>query len=179
MKRFHKKSIVLLAALTLLLTFTVSGTVAFLSVSSGPVTNTFTPAVLKTKIVEEFSGDEKRSIKVQNDGTIDAYVRVGVYGYWTVNDQIVAPWIPEFSAGEDWSYNSADGWYYYTLKLPPTDGIDLTSNLLGNSTITDGNPPEGYPDAQLVVTVIHQSIQTEPASAREAANWGWNPGTGN
>ena len=101
MKRFHKKSLVLLITVALLLTCTVSGTVAFLAVDSGPVTNTFTPVELDTKIIEndDFGSTKtKKSIQIQNNGNIDAYVRVAVYGNWVIKDEnnkekIVAPWV--------------------------------------------------------------------------------------
>ena len=76
MKKLHRKGIVLLIALALLLICAVGGTVAYLSVGTGPVTNTFTPAELDTVIVEDFGetydGVLKSSIKVQNNGNIDA-----------------------------------------------------------------------------------------------------------
>lgn len=179
MKKLHKKSLVLLIALALLLTCVVSGTVAYLSVGSGPVTNTFTPAELDTIIVEEFNkpygGAVKSSIKVQNQGNIDAYVRVGVYGYWAVkdsggNEKIIAPWNASLSLGDGWVQKS-DSWYYYTSKLEPGK---TTGNLL-NAEITESGKPASYPSAYLVVNVIHQSIQTEPAQALTDANWGWTP----
>lgn len=172
MKKLHKKSIVLLIALALLLTCAVSGTVAYLSVGSGPVTNTFTPAILDTKIVEDFADGEKSSIAVQNNGTIDAYVRVGVYGYWAVkdgdNESIVAPWASTVTPADGWEKKG--DWYYYTSKLAPDD---TTGNLL-KEPITQSDRPDGYDTAYLVVNVIHQSIQAEPVGAVQEA-WGWTP----
>ena len=176
MKKLHRKGVVLLIALALLLTCAVSGTVAYLSVGSGPVTNTFTPAVLDTVIVEAFNkqygGAVKSSIKVQNNGNIDAYVRVGVYGYWAVkdgggNEKIIAPWSCPGLVNTGWT---KDGdWHYYSSALKPGE---LTSDLLGGIPITQTNPPASYPNAYLVVNVIHQSVQAEPAdAAKEAWNW--------
>ena len=174
MKKLHRKGIVLLIALALLLTCAVGGTVAYLSVGSGPVTNTFTPAILDTKIVEDFADGEKSSIAVQNNGTIDAYVRVGVYGYWAVkdgdNERIVAPWASTVTPADGWE-KGADGWYYYPQKLTPNA---TTPNLL-SPAITAADKPAGYDTAYLVVNVIHQSIQTEPDQALSDAKWGWTP----
>ena len=178
MKKLHRKGVVLLIALALLLTCAVSGTVAYLSVGSGPVTNTFPPAVLDTVIVEAFNkpygGAVKSSIQVKNKGTIDAYVRVGVYGYWAVKDgsgaeKIIAPWSFAEAPADGWEKKG--DWYYYTSKLAPGD---TTDNLL-SSHIKGDNPPDNYPNAYLVVNVIHQSIQTEPGQALMDANWGWTP----
>lgn len=174
MKKLHKKSIVLLSALALLLTCAVSGTVAYLSVGSGPVTNTFTPAELDTVIAETFTKEGgKTSIKVQNNGNIDAYVRVGVHGYWAVqdeskNEKVVAPWTGSVAITSDW--DAVEGWYYYTRKLAPGT---QTSNLLQTAIKTE-NKPINYPSAYLVVNVIHQSIQAEPVGAVQEA-WGWTP----
>ena len=179
MKKLHRKGVVLLIALALLLTCAVSGTVAYLSVGSGPVTNTFTPAELDTVIVEAFNkqygGAVKSSIQVKNKGTIDAYVRVGVYGYWAVKDgsgaeKIIAPWSFTGTPANGW-VECADGWYYYPQKLAPNA---TTPNLL-SSHIEGDDPPDNYPNAYLVVNVIHQSIQTEPAKALTDAHWGWTP----
>lgn len=176
MKRFHKKSLVLLIAIALLLTCTVSGTVAFLAVGSGPVTNTFTPVELDTKIIENDDFDStktKKSIQIQNNGNIDAYVRVAVYGNWVKDGKIVAPWKDTITPGTYWTAKQADGYYYYTEKVEPykTDA-DLTKSLLG-APISEGTPPvEG---AHLEITVVHQAIQTEPAKALEAAHWAWTP----
>lgn len=179
MKKLHRKGIVLLIALALLLTCAVGGTVAYLSVGTGPVTNTFTPAELDTVIVENFGdtydGVLKSSIAVKNQGTIDAYVRVGVYGYWAVKDgsgaeKIIAPWASTVTPANGW-LRSADSWYYYPQKLAPNA---TTTNLL-STAIKAADKPAAYPNAYLVVTVIHQSIQTEPAKALTDAHWGWTP----
>lgn len=175
MKKLHRKSIVLLIALILLLTCAVGGTVAVLSVGAGPLKNTFTSAELDTKIVESFSRGVKSAVKVQNNGSIDAYVRVGVYGYWAVKDEseaekIIAPWTPSFSVGSGWE--KVGDWYYYTSKLAPNGA--MTTDLLG-SDIEGNDKPASYPSAYLVVNVIHQAIQAEPASAREDAKWDWDP----
>ena len=179
MKKLHRKGVVLLIALILLLTCAVGGTAAYLSVGAGPVTNTFTPATLDTVIAEEFTetmdGYNKSSIQVKNKGTIDAYVRVGVYGYWAVKDgggteKIIAPWDFTGTPANGWM-RSTDGWYYYTSKLAPGK---LTGNLL-SAAIKETDKPANYPGAYLVVHVIHQSIQTEPALALTDANWGWTP----
>lgn len=179
MKKLHKKSLVLLIALALLLTCAVSGTAAFLSAGSGPVTNNFTPAELDT-VIEETFGETfdgsivKSAIRVRNKGSIDAYVRVGVYGYWAVKDRlqkekIVAPWSFNGTPNTGWVKNG--DWYYYTSPLAP----GKTSGNLLSASIQGTDKPANYPNAYLVVHVIHQSIQTEPAQALTDAHWGWTP----
>lgn len=185
MKKLNKKYLVLLASVALLLTVSVSSTVAFLVDKADEVVNTFAPTHLATDVVEKFNGTTKSSIQIQNNGNIDAYVRVAICGNWVITeggvDKIVAPWTGtvDYNA-EDWDIGS-DGYYYYKYRLPPTpDGSDdLTSNLLD----TDGaitQPSDGPAGAHLVINVIHQSIQADPPSTVETV---WrvkvNPTTGN
>ena len=174
MKRFPKKPLVLLIGIALLLTFTVSGTVAFLADNTAELTNTFTPVEVDTKIIENVSAGAKSSIKVQNiqaDNHIPVYVRVAVVGNWVdENGAIVAPW--ELSAYNTASWTKrSDGFYYYNSVLPVGD---TTAELLASGGIkeSDYTRPEGAD--HLVVTVVHQSIQADPASAVTNA-WGWTP----
>ena len=175
MKRFHKKSLVLLAALTLLLTVTVSGTVAFLSVSSGPVTNTFTPVQVDTVINETVSKGEKSSITVTNKDlkkNIPVYVRVAVYGNWVdATGKILQPW-SVLSSYNTAYWEESGGYYYYKSEL----AVGATTSNLLEDPITDAEMPAGAD--HLEVVVVHQAIQSQPIDAVKSA-WGWNPGTGN
>ena len=171
MKKFHMKSLLLLTALVMLLTCTVSGTAAFLTVGSGTVTNTFTPIQVDTKIEETFSKDGgKTSIKILNKDdpkNIPVYVRAAIYGYWVKEGKIVAPWLGSVSATDSWT--CVNGYYYYTKVLE----VGTTTDELLQSPITAGTPPvEG---AHLELTVVHQAIQTTPADALADAGWDWTP----
>lgn len=179
MKKFHKKSLVLLVCVAMLLTFTVSGTVAFLADNSGSVTNTFTPVEVDTMIVEneDFSTTHiKKSIQVKNnpgENHIPVYVRVSVSGYWVDADgNIVAPWDGSFDYN-DASWTKENGFYYYRSELAVGD---TTEDLLAeNATIsqpTGDDVPAGAD--HLVVTVVHQAIQSQPVDAVKAA-WNWTP----
>lgn len=165
MKKFNKKYFVLLASVALLLTISVGSTVAYLVDKADEVVNTFTPTRLETNVKETFDGTTKSSIKIQNNGNIDAYVRVAIYGNWVITeddeDKIIAPWT--------WTgnYNTTDWtkigeYYYYKHRLPPSpDGVDDLTNdlLLENQPITQ--PSNGPIGAHLVINVIHQSIQAD------------------
>lgn len=167
MKWNHRKYLVLLACVMLLLTCAAGGTMAYLTDRTDAVVMAFTPAYLTSRVVEDFSEADgammQKDIRVQNDGSIDAYVRVAVYGNW-VNEagQIVAPWTGTVETASDWA-QGPDGYYYYTARLAASvDGANsLTGNLLA-SPITQTGGPEG---AHLVIHVIHQSIQADPVSA--------------
>lgn len=177
MKKLHKKSLVLLIALALLLTCVVSGTVAYLSVGSGPVTNTFTPVQVDTKIVEtlqNINGVQKKSgIQVLNknlETNIPVYVRVAVYGNWVdANGHIIAPWSGLSKYNEE-KWTKEGNYYYYKDVLAVGE---TTENLLAaDAQIYEESKPDGV--QRLEVTVIHQSIQTEPVGAVQEA-WGWTP----
>lgn len=177
MKKLHRKSLVLLIALALLLTCAVSGTVAYLSVESGPVTNTFTPVQVDTKIVEtlqKVNGVQTKSgIQVLNKDlatNIPVYVRVAVYGNWVdANGRIIAPWSGLSEYNED-KWTKVGNYYYYKDVLAVGE---TTENLLAaNAPIYEESKPEGV--QRLEVTVIHQSIQAEPVGAVKDA-WGWTP----
>lgn len=171
MKRFPKKLAVLLAAVTLLLTFTVSGTVAFLTDNTNSLTNTFTPVELDTVIVETVTQGQKTSIAVENiqaDNHIDVYVRVAVFGNWVdETGKIVAPWKLTSYNTANWALGPGSFYYYKgVLKVG-----DTTPNLLSGA-ITEAGKPDGA--HHLEVTVAHQSVQAEPATVVQSA-WGWTP----
>lgn len=156
MKRFPKKPIVLLIAVALLLTFVVSGTVAFLADRTNQVINTFTPVEVDTKIIEDISAGSKSSIKVQNiqaDNHIPAYVRVAVVGHWVdAQGNIVAEWKLGGYNTASWTQGN-DGFYYYNSVL----NVGVTTENLLSAPINGTVKPAGATD--LIVTVVHQSIQ--------------------
>lgn len=170
MKQFPKKPVMLLIAVTLLLTFTVSGTVAFLAANTGELTNTFTPVQVDTKIEEGFKDGTKNSIKVLNknlDTNIPVYVRVAVFGNWVdENGNIVEPWYGPVSHNDSWEYSGS--FYYYKRVLE----VGAYTDELLKTPITWDRKPEGA--HHLEVSVVHQAIQAEPASAVIDA-WGWTP----
>lgn len=159
MKKFNMKSLVMLACVTLLLTFAVSGTVAFLADDSGPVVNEFTPTKVTNEIEEGFDDKTKNKIVINNTSSIPVYIRVAVVGSWMKDGKVVDDWKPEFVLGTDWF--EADGLYYYKKQVAAGRA---TSDLLGSditATTKDGKV--------LHVTVLSQAIQGEPASAVEDA----------
>lgn len=162
MKNMKIKSMLLLALVAMLLLGSVGGTVAFLVTSTNSVENVFTPANLDTDIVEVVEGNVKKSITVKNNGNVPVYVRVAIIGYY-VDDKtgnIVAPWdgTPDYDKTY-WTLES-DGFYYYKRILQPNES---TANLLNNSITSDTKD-----GAHLVITVMHQSIQSEGMGASNA-----------
>lgn len=179
--KLNKKSLVLLVCVALLLTFAVSGTVAFLADNSGPVVNEFTPTEVDTEIEEP--GFEETNVKstiqirnVAGDNHIPVYVRVAVVGNWyNAEGQIVGLWEDSVTVKEtadtvdnngiaNGKWFAADGYYYFSVPVQPGE---TTTNLLG-TPISETKKENGD---YLVITVVHQSIQSQPTSV-VATEWG-------
>ncbi len=190
MMKITRKNLLLLIATALLLTVTVSGTVAFLVAGTEPLVNTFTPGVMDTKIEEDVYGNQKRSIKIQlhNNSTVDAYVRIALVGNWVDTDgKVVAPWDPndpnaKFELNTDAWIRGPGGYYYHKTRIKAPDGA--TADLL-KSAITVTKEQAGA--EQLILAVIHQSIQADGVVTKTNADgssydvpavvdaWGWWP----
>jgi len=183
MKKMTLKTILTLAALALLLTFTVSGTLAYISTSTGNVVNEFTPAKVTCAVVESFDGKTKEYVKIKNTGNTSAWIRATVVGNWVVTEnnqsKVVAPWSDDI----DDKYNEGTGaqewtkvgnfWYYNSI-------VPVNTPTPGN-LFADYKPtvPEGVPaDAHLELTVVCQAVQSEPDAAVIDA-WGFVPGGSN
>ncbi len=170
MKR-NKKLLVLLACVTMLLTFSVSGTVAFLADNSGSVVNEFTPTSVTPGIKEEFDGYEKKNVCITNSGSIPAYIRAAVVITLQKSDgSMILPAIEGTHYTIDWGtgwVNGSDGLYYW--PNPVAAGGGKTGNLI-DSCVSKPGIPEGY---NLHVEVLAQAIQAQPT--RVVVNeWGVN-----
>lgn len=167
-----KKSILLAVLVVVLLTFSVSGTIAWLTTSTKPIENTFTPATVDTQIIEGFNGTAKSSITVFNkkvDTNVPVYVRVALVANWVDGSgNIVAPASVDLTGklGTNW-VSGGDGYYYYTKEVPVGEA---TSNLLA-ADITQ--PTDGPTGASLQIVVLHQSIQADGGAVTVGANGGW------
>ncbi len=124
--------------------------------------NEFTPATVSCNVLEEFDGEQKTSIKVQNTGNIDAYLRVRFVSYWVDADgNIVAKpsSMPEISVATGWLKGSNDTYYYQSVVTPNNSTGELLSHPI--SLDKDEN---GYLQ---VVEVFAEAIQSDPANAVE------------
>lgn len=167
MKMFHKKSLVLLVCVTLLLTFTVSGTVAFLADGSGSVVNTFQPTQVSVTVTDEIVKNDdgstsKKNVVITNTSNIKAYIRAEVIANWC-NDkgQVVLP-LTDFSLtlGEGWSMS--DGYYYY--KDPVEAGKPVPKALFESYKA----PAAPYAGLHLEMDIIVQAIQAEGMNVNSA-----------
>ena len=169
----HKKSLLTVILVVILLASAVSGTIAYLMASTGTVENTFTPTQVDTEVAETVSGDAKTFIGVenpQNDKSIPAFVRVAITGNWCDEDgNIVKEWHPGFTHNStDWDKSTVNGQDYYYYKHVLAVG-DTTENLLadGVSISSTAGAPEG---CHLVVIVMQQAIQAEGMGATGAVD---------
>lgn len=149
----------ILVSVLLLLGVTVSGTLAYLTANTVPVKNTFTPSEVTNEIKEKFDGTTKTSIKVENTGDTEAYVRVKLVTYRVADDGVThiggTATIPAFTLGSDWFEK---GGYYYYAK--PVAAGASSGDLLGSSITL-----QKYDDAdggKQVIEVIAESIQSKP-----------------
>jgi len=179
MKNINKKSLVLLICAALLLTFTVSGTVAYLADVDDPVVNEFKPATVDITTEDKVENGAKKDVFIKNSSTIPVYIRVAVVANWYKDGQIVAPWVEDeaFTSVIAAGWEKYSGYYYYTQAVQPNQTSVPFFQLAdgSNTTVTyaPGDPPvEG---AHLEMTIIAQAIQTEPADALNAAHWAWSP----
>ena len=162
MKRMNKtKTILVLAAIALVLTCTVSGTVAYLVTKTDSVENTFTPAKVTCAVSETFNGTTKSNVQIENTGNTDAWIRATVVANWVKDNKIVAPWT------DNVTYNTTDwtesGGYYYYNKIVSAGGS--TANLF--DSYTPGKAPvEG---AHLEMTIVCQAVQANLGTTAQAA----------
>lgn len=160
----------LLLSVLLLLGVTVAGTLAYLSMSTSPVENTFMPSKVSCKVTEDFDGTVKSNVNVINTSDIAAYIRVRLVTY-RVNDagQHIGgtATIPDFTPGTGWVKGS-DGCYYYTEPVaaggkPATDLTSTSITLEGSYSDADGG--------KQVIEVMAEAIQSVPEQAVRQA-WG-------
>lgn len=163
-----KRSLVLVVSVLVLLLAVAGGTLAWLTANTGPVVNTFTPAQVSCKVTEEFNGETKKNVNVENTGNIDAYIRVKLVTY-RVNAQNQhiggTASLPNFTLGTGWvKYGD---YYYYTKpvapKQKPETNLTDSMTLIGSYNDADGG--------KQVIEVMAEAIQSVPEAAVQAA-WG-------
>ncbi len=163
MKKLNKKSILLLIMAAVILMVSVVGTVAYLATDTAPVVNTFKPAEFDTEIEETFPDPytEKEDVYINNPGEVDVYVRAKVVGNWCDEEgNIVTAWNDNIVYNaEDWE-KGGDGYYYHKGKVAAGG---KTGNLFDSYTYTSADIPAGA--HHLEMTILHQSVQAEPAQA--------------
>ena len=172
MPREHRshKGLLALVALVLILCCTIGGTVAWLATSTDPVTNTFTPAKVKTEIDEDVTTEQgvKKDVKVKNNGDIPVYVRAAIIVNWVKGENEIYPEAPEAVSDYKIDLNTGSknnqwtkvGNYYYYNSTVPAKGS--TENLINTCNPVVDGAPDGY---TLRVTILAEAIQANPERA--------------
>ena len=187
-----KKKLILLVSLVTLLTVAVSGSLAYLTTSVDPLTNTFTTSGVPISVQESFENNVKNNVRIQNDGNTDAYIRAAVVVTWQDSEGNVYAVKPEagvdyqitFPTGTGWVYRATDGFYYYTSPVVPEDDTETTSVvedrtgiLLTNCMPLEAAPEPGY---TLSVEIVAESVQAKGFDGSDKAvvkAWGVDPET--
>ena len=168
MKRVHPKYFNILISF-LLLTTTISGTSAFLKKRKN-VSNEFVLGVVNPTIDEtlDTTNKVKSDVSINNSGNVPIYVRAAVVINWQdSNGNILVPppventdYTITFSNSTNWLVGD-DGYYYYKEILDVDEDTDIL--------IDDCTQLVEYNDKTLLVSIITQGIQAEPADAVEEA----------
>lgn len=174
-----RKLIAVLVSLLLVAALAVSGTLAWLTDGTDPVTNTFKAGEIKTMVDESFSNNVKTNVKITNTGTVegngvDAYIRAYVVVTWqkletdgsysvaaetpTADDYTIEYNLVLDDNGGEWVLGE-DGFYYWTMPVAPGSS---TGVLIKNCQLTENAQiPDGY---YLCVEIISSAIQTLPST---------------
>lgn len=146
---------------TLVGALTLCGTVlAYMFRQTEYEDNEFTPAEVSCDVVEAFNGETKSSIRVQNTGNIDAYLRVRFVSYWVDADGNIVSKpssMPKINVAEGWIAGKNNTYYYQSSVAPK----NFTGELL-SSPILLNEDENGYLQ---VVEVFAEAIQSKPANA--------------
>jgi predicted ribosomally synthesized peptide with SipW-like signal peptide len=134
MKAFNKKSILTVIAAALVLSLSMGLTFAYFSDFEAAKGGAQLTLGSQTHIDEEVS-DKGKTIVIQNTGTTDVVVRVGVYGPSTMSVTDVS--------GDKWEYDN--GFWYYTEVIK----VDGESTRL----VAEIKAPKGQIDNFDVVVV--------------------------
>ena len=165
------------AAVALIATLAVGGTLAWLSAYTQPVKNTFVMGTVPPQVTESFDHQVKKDVAVTNTGNIPAYIRVALVCTWQDDDgnvvgepasldNLTIDWGGEGTElGNNWI--QIGDYYYYTQ---PVAAGATTSNLIDKAEVKTAN---GY---RMNLQVIADSIQANPTSVVEE-QWGVNVGS--
>ncbi|MBE7058550.1 MAG: hypothetical protein E7387_05570 [Ruminococcaceae bacterium] len=178
-----RKFTALYVLLILLFTVTVVGTVSFIIVSEGPISNLFNPSEVTTEVEETLDGNTKKNVSIKNTGDTTAWIRAAVIVTWQDADGNVYGQAPV--AGTDYAINinvadengwlkGEDGFYYWYMpvKSIQEDVNNCNTGILINECSYVANAPEGY---YLNVEIIGSGLQSKPDSMFSEE---WEPSSG-
>lgn len=172
-----KRAALLVFSLVMILSVTVGGTLAYLIMSTGDVTNTFTPGDVTTTTEETFTGDVKENVQISNEkSNLDVAVRAKVVIAWVDKDGNVLAEKPVPNTEYNIEYDKT-GWiqgedgYWYCNKIVKAG--EKSPVLIQSCYPEKGKGPV---NASFQVTILSQSIQATE-KALEDAHWAHMPAT--
>ena len=168
-----RRGLVLAAALALTLIFSAGGTLAWLAAGTEDTVNTFSPAQMEIQVKEEFDGEIKKNVRVENKSETAVYIRVSLVPTWvnaagepvaesaSLSDLTFSTQLPE----SGW-FSGNDGYYYCKSPVSAFDGV--TPVLFTSAVVKDNAAPAG---CTMDLQVLAQAVQATPRDAVIAA-WG-------
>lgn len=170
-----RRGLVLAAALALTLIFSAGGTLAWLAAGTEETVNTFSPAQMEIQVKEEFDGEIKKNVRVENKSETAVYIRVSLVPTWV---NAAGEPVAESASLADLMITGlpSNGWFeqggYYYYTLPVSAGA-ITPELFTSAVVKDNAAPAG---CTMNLQVLAQAVQAAPKDAVEAA-WGLDPTT--
>lgn len=158
-----------LVALALVLCIAGGATLAFLMVTTPPLTNVFQYGHVTCAVQEEFDGTTKSDVSIKNTGDTQSYIRVKLVFTWkdkdgNVSAQPVKTGDYTLELKED-GWFEKDGYYYAKATVAPKENTPV---LIEKCTEVAANAPDGY---TLSLEILADAIQSTPTRAVEQA-WG-------
>lgn len=167
-----KRSLVLVVSVLVLLLAVVGGTLAWLTVQDGAITNTFSPSHVTCEVDENLNDTTKSDVKIKNTSDIPAYIRAYIVVTWKDSEGNVYGQKPVIGTDYTMAMAQNTGWvtgnggyYYYTSPVAVGDTTDV---LISSCAQVGGTNPDGY---ALSVEIIAEAIQSTPDTAVTSA-WG-------
>lgn len=185
MKRKNKKSILLLLSLVMILGTIIGVTVAMLIDKTDGLKNTFKPSEVQITIEEEFDGNTKSNVKINNPASTvdhsyaDVYVRVMLVCNWYYeengNDKLIGKpsWNITDVANElqlnstDW-FLGDDGYYYYKKILKSGEE---TTNLIHSIKLLKDAGDGSYQGLEVIAEAIQAGGVTTGGSPAVQIAW--------
>ena len=168
-----------LIAVALLLCLTIPAVMAYMYLKTDKLDNQFEIANASCEVVEVYENNIKKSVKVENTGNIDAYVRLIIFTYWedSKGNVVGRNDNPTMSFTYDDDKWIQDGNIYYCKTPVKVD--EITPELFKDSSITLEHIVEYETTDKTTVTfeynqvveIIAEAIQSSPDDAVTSS---WN-----
>ena len=176
-RKANKKNQRLLIVLAVCLVIVVGAVLAARNAKNKQLDNAYNEQKVSCAVVEDASQPLQNSVRIQNTGTVLAYMRVEVVATWKSADGKTWPMKP--IEGIDYSISmvekkgwvqGADGYYYYTDAVAPIDdpktpmSDETLTNVLISNVKQIKQSPKGVDGTQysLAIEIIAHAIQAAP-----------------